>query len=48
MQPADLYEQAVHPLTLTSEKVAVFLIDAFRYEMATELVEELKGTGTVW
>ena len=25
----------------------MFLIDAFRYEMATELVEELKGVGTV-
>src|ERR1019366_2234997 len=38
--------QVVHPLTLSSEKVAVFLIDAFRYEMATELVQELKGAGT--
>ncbi len=42
-----LYEQVVHPLTLTSEKVAIFVIDAFRFEMATELVEELKGAGTV-
>ena len=25
----------------------MFLIDAFRFEMATELVEELKGAGTV-
>jgi len=47
LQQRTLYEQVVHPLTLTSEKVAVFIIDAFRYEMASELVEELKGTGTV-
>ena len=46
-QQRTLYEQAVHPLTLTSDKVAVFVIDAFRYEMATELVEELRGPGTV-
>jgi hypothetical protein len=42
-----LFEQVVHPLARGSEKVAVFVIDAFRFEMATELVEELKGTGTV-
>lgn len=47
MQQRTLFEQVVHPLTLQSEKVAVFLIDAFRYEMATELIEELKGIGTV-
>ncbi len=46
-QQRTLYEQVVHPLTLTSDKVAVFVIDAFRYEMATELVEELRGGGTV-
>lgn len=47
LQQRTLFEQVVHPLTLSSEKVAVFVIDAFRYEMATELVEELRGTGTV-
>jgi hypothetical protein len=47
MQQRTLYEQVVHPLTLGSEKVAVFLIDAFRYEMATEVVDELTGAGTV-
>jgi hypothetical protein len=47
MQQRTLYEQVVQPLTLSGEKVAVFLIDAFRYEMATELVDELNGTGTV-
>ncbi|KYF68125.1 hypothetical protein BE15_38100 [Sorangium cellulosum] len=47
LRQRSLFEQVVHPLTLASEKVAVFVIDAFRYEMATELVEELKGAGTV-
>jgi hypothetical protein len=42
-----LYEQVVHPLTHSGEKLAIFVIDAFRFEMATELVEELKGAGTV-
>jgi len=46
LQQRTLYEQVVHPLTLTSEKVAVFLIDAFRYEMATELLDELKAHGS--
>lgn len=47
LQQRTLYEQVIHPLTLTSEKVAVFMIDAFRYEMATELVDELNGSGAV-
>jgi hypothetical protein len=47
LQQRTIFEQVVHPLTLTGEKVAVFVIDAFRFEMATELVEELKGAGTV-
>lgn len=47
MQQRTLYEQVVQPLAMTGEKVALFLIDAFRFEMATELVEELKSTGTV-
>ena len=47
LRQRSLFEQVVHPLTLTSEKVAVFVIDAFRFEMATELVEDLKGAGTV-
>jgi len=45
-QQRNLFEQVVHPLTLGGEKVAVFVIDAFRFEMATELVEELQGVGT--
>jgi hypothetical protein len=47
LRQRNLFEQVVHPLTLTGEKVALFLIDAFRFEMATELVEELKGAGTI-
>ena len=46
LQQRTLFEQVVHPLTLTGERVAVFTIDAFRYEMATELVEDLAGPGT--
>lgn len=42
-----IFDQVVHPLTLTGDKVAVFVIDAFRFEMATELVEDLQGAGTV-
>ncbi len=47
LQQRTLFEQVVHPLTLTGEKVALFMIDAFRFEMATELVDELAGVGTV-
>ena len=55
LQQRTLYEQVVHPLTQASPaggpsnsdaKVAYFLVDAFRYEMATELLLELEGTGT--
>lgn len=45
LRQRNIFEQVVHPLTLQNEKVAVFLIDAFRYEMATELIDELKATG---
>lgn len=46
LQQRTLYEQVVHPLTQTNKKVAYFLIDAFRYEMATELIQEFEGAGT--
>jgi hypothetical protein len=46
LQQRTLYEQVIHPLTQSNAKVAYFLIDAFRYEMATELLSELEGTGT--
>ena len=45
LQQRTLYEQVVQPMTLGGEKVAVFLIDAFRYEMATELLDDLRATG---
>ncbi|MGC1308316.1 MAG: BREX-6 system phosphatase PglZ [Phormidesmis sp.] len=53
LQQRTLYEQVVHPLTQASSagtqggdaKVAYFLVDAFRYEMATELLLELEGAG---
>jgi hypothetical protein len=46
LQQRTLYDQVVHPLTQTQRKVAYFLIDAFRYEMATELLADLAGAGT--
>lgn len=46
LQQRTIYEQVVHPLTQQGEsRVAYFLIDAFRYEMATEVVAELAGAG---
>lgn len=46
LQQRTLYEQVVHPLTQSNRKVAYFLVDAFRYEMAAELRSEFSGTGT--
>ena len=46
LQQRSLYDQVVHPLTQSNSKVAYFLIDAFRYEMATELLQEFEGAGT--
>jgi len=46
LRQRNLFEQVVLPLTQTGEKVAVFLIDAFRFEMASELAEELAEAGT--
>src|SRR5262249_16194670 len=45
-QQRTLYEQVVHPLTQTDNTVAYFLIDAFRFEMATELLREFEIAGT--
>src|SRR5690606_10526548 len=47
LQQRTLFEQVVLPLTQGGEKVALFVVDAFRYEMATELLEELGGGGGV-
>lgn len=46
LQQRTLYEQVIHPLTQSNAKVAYFLIDAFRYEMATELLSEIEGSGS--
>ncbi len=47
LQQRALFDQVIHPLTSTGEAVAVFVIDAFRYEMAAELAAELTGPETV-
>ncbi len=47
LQQRTLYEQVVQPLTAGTEKVAVFVVDALRYEMAAELAEELRAAGAV-
>ena len=46
LQQRTLFDQVVQPAA-SEERVALFMLDAFRYEMATELVEELKAPGTV-
>jgi len=43
LQQRNLYEDVVHPLVQQSEKTAYFMVDALRYEMATELEERLAG-----
>jgi hypothetical protein len=45
LQQRALYDQVVHPLVSPTTKTAVFLIDAFRFEMATELLDELRASG---
>ena len=44
-QQRTLYDQVVHPLLQGDRKVAYFLIDAFRYEMAVELLDQMQTTG---
>jgi hypothetical protein len=47
LQQRTLYEQVVHPLIQSGKgKVAFFLVDALRYEMAVELMAELQDSGT--
>ncbi len=47
MQQRALYEEVVHPLAANG-KVALFMVDAFRFEMATELAEAFRsGSGVV-
>ncbi len=45
LQQRTFYEEVVQPLTTGGERVVVFLVDAFRYEMATELLEDVRGGG---
>jgi len=40
----DFFEQVVVPLCQGDESVAVFAVDAFRFEMATELFTEIEST----
>lgn len=47
LQQRMVFEHVVMPLTQTGDKVAFFVIDAFRYEMATELLDEFGGGGGV-
>ncbi len=46
LQQRRIYDRLIHPLTQSERRSAYFIIDAFRYEMATELIEEFKETGT--
>jgi hypothetical protein len=41
LQQRTLYEQEVHPRTQNNSTVAFFLVDALRYEMASELANSL-------
>ncbi len=43
IQQRTLYEDVVEPLVRGGERVALLVVDAFRYEMALELSEELAG-----
>ena len=45
LRQRSLYEQVVQPMALGGERVAVFMVDAFRYEMATELLDEFRAAG---
>ncbi|MBI4818905.1 MAG: BREX-6 system phosphatase PglZ, partial [Deltaproteobacteria bacterium] len=47
LQQRTLFEQVVVPLLALGEKVALFMVDAFRYEMAAELVEDFEVPGTI-
>ncbi|MBK6463388.1 MAG: BREX-6 system phosphatase PglZ [Myxococcales bacterium] len=45
LQQRTIYDRVVAPLVSDGGKAAVFLVDAFRYEMAAELKRELEGPG---
>lgn len=46
LQQRRIYDRLIDPLIQSERRTAYFIIDAFRYEMATELIEEFKETGT--
>ena len=45
LQQRTIYDRVVAPLVSGGGRAAVFLVDAFRYEMAAELKRELEGPG---
>jgi hypothetical protein len=45
LQQRNIFDRVVLPLVRDREKVAFFMIDAFRYEMAKDLESELQGAG---
>ena len=47
LQQRRIYDRIVHPLAQSGGRTAYFLIDAFRYEMATELITEFEQSGAV-
>src|SRR5690606_34402854 len=47
LQQRALFDQVVKPLAQEPEPIAVFMLDALRYEMAEALAEELRQAGGV-
>lgn len=45
LQQWTLFEQVVEPLARSGERVAFFVVDALRYEMAMELIRDLEAPG---
>lgn len=46
LRQRSLFAQVVEPLVRNGEKVAYFVVDALRWELAAELADELRSTGT--
>lgn len=47
LRSVDVFEQFVAPLMAERRKVAFFMVDALRYELALQLDDELSSSGTV-
>lgn len=45
LQQRTLFDQVVAPLLATNERTAYFLLDAFRFELAADVVDELRAEG---